>query len=109
MGEGKPLLFYDPRGAQLFFDEIMKNGFIFPDPGRKLLFDDLPHAIFALHLEDNAISPIVADINGKQSFMQSVGLAEVELSQASIGLDEFGELDVPDKLYLHKAPFVITG
>jgi hypothetical protein len=109
MGEGKPLLFYDPCGAQLFFYEVMKNGLILPDPGGKLLFDDLPHAVFALHSENNAISPIVAHINGEQSFVQAVRLAEVELSQASIGLDEFCELNVPNKLYLHKAPFGITG
>ena len=105
MGEGKPLLFYHPGGAQFFLDKIVKYHLIFPDPGGKLLFDDLPDPVFALHAEDNAISPIVTDVDRKKTFSESVRLAEVELAQPAVGFYELGELNVPDKLYLHKAPF----
>ena|SRR5579864_1893504 len=110
MGKGKPLLFYHSGGAQFFFDEGVKDGLIFPYPRRQLLFDDLPDTVFALHSQDDAIATIVTDVYGEQSFLQSVGFAEVELSQSAVGLYEFGELDIPDELYLHKAPFefVIT-
>jgi len=83
----------------------MKNGLVLPDPGRQLLFDDLPNAIFALHSQNDTVPTVVADIDGEQSFLQSVGLAEIEFSQPAIGFHELGKLDIPDKLYLHKAPF----
>ena len=105
MGQGKPVLFYDPGAAQLFFDERMKNCFIFPDPCRQLLFDDLPNAIFALHSQYDPVSTVVAHVHSEQSFLQSVGLAEVKFSQSAVGLYQFGELDIPDELYLHKVPF----
>src|ERR1700733_7419086 len=105
MGKGKPVLFYHSGAAELFFDERMKNGFVFPYPCRQLLFDDLPYAIFALHSQYDPVSTVVAYVNGKQPFLQSVGLAEIKFSQSTVGLYQFGELDIPDELYLHKVPF----
>jgi hypothetical protein len=105
MGEGKPVLFYNPGAAQLFFDERMKNRLIFPDPRRQLLLDDLPYAIFALHSQYDPVATVVADVHGKQTFLQSVGLAEIKFSQSAVGLYQFCELDIPDELYLHKVPF----
>jgi hypothetical protein len=83
----------------------MKNSLVLPDPGRELLFDDLPHAIFALHSQYDPVSTVVANVHSEQSFLQSVGLAEVKLSQSAVGLYQFGKLYVPDELYLHKVPF----
>jgi hypothetical protein len=83
----------------------MKNGLVLPDPGRQLLLDDLPYAIFTLHSQNDTVPTVVADIDCEQSFLQSIRLAEVELPQPAIGFNEFGKLDIPDKLYLHKAPF----
>src|SRR5258707_14658733 len=100
MGEGKPVLFYHPGRAQFFFNEIVKHGLILPYPGRQLLFDDLPYAVFALHSQHDPVATIVAYIDSKQSFLQSIGLAEVELSKPPVGFYEFGELDIPDELYL---------
>ena len=105
MGQGKPVLFYDPGTAQFFFDQRVKNRFIFPDPGGQLLFDDLPYAIFALHSQYDPVSTVVAHVHSEQSFLQSIGLAEVKFSQSAVGLYQFGELDIPDELYLHKVPF----
>ena len=105
MGKGKPVLFYHSGAAQLFFDERVKNSLIFPDPCRQLLLDDLPYAIFALHSQYDPVSTVVADVHGEQSFLQPVGLAEIKFSQSTVGLYQFGELDIPDELYLHKVPF----
>jgi hypothetical protein len=83
----------------------MKNLLVLPNPGRELLFDDLPNAIFPLHPQYNPVAAVITHINSKQSFLQPVGLAEVKLSQSAVSLHQFGELDVPDELYLHKVPF----
>jgi hypothetical protein len=83
----------------------MKNLLVLPDPGRELLFDDLPNAVLPLHPQYNPVAAVVTHINSKQSFLQPVGLAEVKLSQSAVCLHQFGELDVPDELYLHKVPF----
>ena len=105
MGEREPLLFHNPGCRKFFFDERMKNIFILPDPGRELLLDDLPNAVFPLHSQYDPIAAVIAHINSKQSFLQSIGLAEVKFSQSSVRFHQLGELDISDKLYLHKAPF----
>ena len=105
MGERKLLLFHHSGCAEFFFDQCVKDGFILPDPGWQLLLDDLPYAIFALHSQYDPVSAVVADVHGEQSFLQSVGLAEIKFSQSTVGLYQFGELDIPDELYLHKVPF----
>jgi hypothetical protein len=107
MGKREPLLFYDPCGTQLFFDQGVKGGFIFPYPGRQLLFDDLPDAVFTLHSQNDPVTAVVTHIYREKSFLESVRLTEVEFSQSAVGLYQFGELDVPDELYLHKVPFEI--
>jgi hypothetical protein len=85
----------------------MKNMFVLPNPGRELLFDDLPDAIFPLHSQNDPIAAVITHINSKQTFLQSIGLAEVKFSQSSVRFHQFGELDIPDELYLHKVPFEI--
>jgi hypothetical protein len=69
------------------------------------LFDYFPNAIFTLHSQDDTVPAVIADVDSEQSFLQPVGLAEIEFSQPAIGFYQLGELDIPDKLYLHKAPF----
>jgi hypothetical protein len=93
------------ESAELFFDDVVKNGLVFPDPGRQLLLDDLPYAVFALHPEDDAVAAVVTYVYGEKSFLKAVRLAEIEFPEAAIGFYELCELDVADKLYLHKAPF----
>jgi hypothetical protein len=83
----------------------MKYRLVLPYPRRQLLLDDLPDAIFALHSQYDPVSTVVAHVHSEQSFLQSIGLAEVKLSQSAVGLYQFCELDVPDELYLHKVPF----
>jgi hypothetical protein len=72
-----------------------------------LLFDDLPDPIFALHSQNDPVAAVVTHVYSEKTFLQSVRLAEVEFSQSAVGLYQFGELDVPDELYLHKVPFDI--
>jgi hypothetical protein len=83
----------------------MKNILILPDPGGELLFDDLPNAIFPLHPQNDPVATVITHIDSKQSFLQSIGLAEVKFSQTAVRFHQFGELDIPDELYLHKVPF----
>jgi len=83
----------------------VKNLLVLPDPGGELLFDDLPNAVFPLHPQYDPIAAVITHINSKKSFLQPIGLAEVKFSQSSIRFHQLGELDVSDKLYLHKAPF----
>jgi hypothetical protein len=108
VGKGKPLLFYHPGGTQFFFDEVVKYGLVLPYPCRQLLFDDLPDAVFTLHSEHDPVAAVITHIYGKHSFRQAIRFAEVELSQAAIGFYQLGKLDIPDKLYLHKAPFELN-
>jgi len=83
----------------------VKNAFIFPYPRRKLLFDDLPDAVLPLHPQHDPVAAVITYIYSKQSFLQAVRLAEIEFSQSAVSLHQFGELNVPDELYLHKVPF----
>jgi len=85
----------------------VKNGFILPDPCRQLLLDDLPHPVFFLHFQHNAIAAVVTHIHSEQSFLQSIGFAEIEFPQTAVGLHQLGELNVSDELNLHKAYFRI--
>jgi len=71
------------------------------------LFDDLPDAVFTLHSQNDPVTAVVAHIYSEKSFLESIRLAEVEFSQSAVGFYQFGELDVPDELYLHKVPFEI--
>jgi hypothetical protein len=83
----------------------VKNGLVLPDPGRQLLFNDLPNAVFALHPEYDPVAAVIAYVYGEKSFLETVRLAEIEFPQPAVGFYEFGELDVANELYLHKAPF----
>jgi hypothetical protein len=83
----------------------MKYGFVFPDPGRQLLLDDLPHPVFPLHSQNDPITAVIAHVHRKQTLLQTIRFAKIKLPQSAIGLYQFGELNVPDELYLHKAPF----
>jgi len=83
----------------------MKNGFILPDPGRQLLLNDLPHAIFLLHFQHDTVAPVITHIYREQSFLQSIGFAEIEFPQTAFRLHQLGELNVSDELNLHKAYF----
>jgi len=87
----------------------MKNGFVLPDPGGQLLLDNLPHAIFFLHFQHDTVAPVVTHIYREQSFLQSIGLAEIEFPQTAVGLHQLGELNVSDELNLHKAYFRILN
>jgi hypothetical protein len=70
-----------------------------------LLLDDLPHAIFPLHPQDDPVSTIITHVYGEQAFLQPVGLAKIKFSQSTVSLYQLGELNVPDELYLHKDAF----
>jgi len=83
----------------------VKRCFILPDPCGQLLFDDLPDAVFALHSEYDPVAAVVADVYGEQAFLQPVGFTEIEFPQTAVGLHQLGELNIPDKLYLHKDAF----
>jgi hypothetical protein len=85
----------------------MKNMLVLPYPGGELLFDDLPDAVLPLHPQYDPIAAVITHINSKQSFLQSIGLAEVKFSQSSVRFHQLGELDIPDELYLHKVPFEV--
>jgi hypothetical protein len=83
----------------------MKNTFVLPDPGGELLFDDLPNAVFPLHPQYDPVAAVIAHIDSKQPFLQAIRLAEVKFSQSAVRFHQFGKLDIPDELYLHKVPF----
>jgi len=70
-----------------------------------LLLHDLPDPVLALHPQHDPVTPVVAHVYGELTLRQTIRFAEIELSQTAIGLYQLGELDVPDELYLHKAPF----
>jgi len=83
----------------------VKGSFILPYPCGQLLLDDLPHSIFALHSQHDPVAAVITNVHGEQAFLQPVGFAKIELSQTAFGLHQLGELNVPDKLYLHKDAF----
>jgi hypothetical protein len=83
----------------------MKGDLVFPYPGGKLLLNNFPDTIFPLHSQNDAVSPVVTDVNGELTLGQTIRFSKIELPQAAIGLDQLGELNIPDELYLHKAPF----
>jgi hypothetical protein len=83
----------------------VKGRFVFPDPRGQLLFDDLPDPVFPLHPQDDPVAPVIAHVHREQTLLQTIRFAKIELSQSAIGLYQLGELNVPDELYLHKAPF----
>jgi hypothetical protein len=100
--DGDYLFRYADR-LHFLFDEGMKAFFVLPDPGGHLLFHDLPDAIFFLHTEYDPIAPVVTDVHRENAFLQPVRFPEIELSKPAIGFHQLGELNVPDKLNLHKA------
>jgi hypothetical protein len=83
----------------------VKGSFVLPDPGWQLLLDDLPYPVFALHPQHDPVTPVIAHVHREQTLLQTIRLAKIEFSQSAIGLYQLGELNVPDELYLHKAPF----
>jgi hypothetical protein len=70
-----------------------------------LLFHDLPDSVLSLHPQHDPVTPVIAHVHREQPFRQTIRFAEIELSQTAIGLYQLSELNVPDELYLHKAPF----
>jgi hypothetical protein len=86
----------------------MKGCLILPDPGGQLLLDDLPHPVFPLHPQYDPVTPVIAHVHREQTLRQTIRFAEIKLPQTAIGLYQLGELNVPDELYLHKAPFDVV-
>jgi len=83
----------------------MKYGFVFPDPRWQLLLDDLPDSVLPLHSQHDPVAAVIAYVHGKQSLLKTIRFTKIKLSQTALGLYQLGELNVPDELYLHKAPF----
>lgn len=79
----------------------MKVFFQAQNPGRERLRNDFPFAFFFLHSEHDPVSLIIADINGKHTFIESAQFAKVKFSQAPISLHQFGELYIFFELYVH--------
>src|SRR5579863_5159657 len=84
----------------------MEGRFILPDPGGQLLLNDLPDSVLTLHPEHDPVTPVISHVHREHPLRQTIRFAEIELSQTAIGLYQFGELYVPDELYLHKAPLL---
>ncbi len=55
-----------------------------------------------LHPQYDPVTAVIAHVHREQAFLQAIRFAKIELSQTALGLDQLGELNVPDELYLHK-------